>query len=305
METLGLGLALGTYDNVIDDHTPRWPEIRHQAQLAEAVGFDTVWIADEFQWESEAWDEPIGWWECVALTGAIAASTSTIDVGTWVLSALHRNAGLTARVVETLNEISGGRFIFGFGAGHAGRQGAAFGFPPNYTVSRYEEALEIIASARGDGATTFHGSYHDAEALAMIPRPDGRPAIPLLLGGHGPRTMRLAVDNADIWSAYATTSSQPAAFAEMLANLDRVCEEAGRDPATLGRSIGVAVAAPKQEPTGLLAADDPIRGSADDIAATFAQFADMGVTRLEILAAGDQVAVIEGLAPVIEAVQAP
>lgn len=303
MANFGLGLALGTYDNVIDGHTPRWPEIRQQAQLAEAVGFDTVWIADEFQWESDAWDEPMGWWECVAVTGAVAASTSTVDIGTWVLSALHRNAGLTARVVETLNEISGGRFVFGFGAGHAGRQGEAFGFPPNYTVSRYEEALAIITSARGDDATTVHGSYHDAEALAMIPRPDGRPAIPLLLGGHGPRTMRLAVDNADIWSAFATTSSQPEAFAEMLGNLDEVCEAAGRDPATLGRSIGVAVAAPGKDPTGFLADDDPIRGSVDEILATFAQFADMGVTRLEILGAGDQVEVIEGLAPVVEAVK--
>lgn len=304
MASLGLGLALGIYDDVISDHTPRWPEIRQQAQLAEAVGFDTLWIADELQWESDGWDGPMGWWECVAITGAVAASTSTVDIGTWVLSALHRNAGLTARIAETLNEVSGGRFIFGFGAGHAGRQGEAFGFPPNYTVSRYEEALAILTSARGAGATTFHGAYHDAAELAMVPRPDGLPSIPLLLGGHGPRTMRLAVDNADIWSAFATTSSQPAAFEEMLSSLDVVCEEAGRDPATLGRSIGVAVAAPGTEPTGLVADVDPIRGSEDEIVATFAQFADMGVTRLEVLPAGDQLAVIEGLSPVVRAVRA-
>jgi len=304
MGSLGLGLALATYDNVIDGRTPRWLDIQHQARLAESVGFDTVWVADELQWESDAWEEPIGWWECVAITGAVAASTSTVDIGTWVLSALHRNAGVTARVAETLNEISGGRFVFGFGAGHAGRQGEAFGFPPNYTVSRYEEALAIITAARGDGATTFHGSYHDAADLAMVPRPDGRPTIPLLLGGHRPRTMRLAVDHADIWSAFATTSSQPEAFSEMLASLDAVCEEAGRDPATLGRSVGVAVAAPGKEPTGLLAEDDPIRGSVDEIIATFARFAEMGVTRLEVLGAGDQVEVIEGLAPVVEAFDA-
>ena len=304
MGSLGLGLALATYDNVIDGHTPRWLDIQHQARLAESVGFDTVWIADELQWESDAWEEPMGWWECVAITGAVAASTSTVDIGTWVLSALHRNAGVTARVAETLNEISGGRFVFGFGAGHAGRQGEAFGFPPNYTVSRYEEALAIITAARGDGATTFHGSYHDAADLAMVPRPDGRPTIPLLLGGHRPRTMRLAVDHADIWSAFATTSSQPEAFSGMLASLDAVCEEAGRDPATLGRSVGVAVAAPGKEPTGLLAEDDPIRGSVDEIIATFARFAEMGVTRLEVLGAGDQVEVIEGLAPVVEAFNA-
>ena len=301
MGSLGLGFVLATYDNVIDGTTPRWADLQQQATRAESIGFDTVWIADEFQWEADAWDSPIGWWECVALTGAVAASTSTIDVGTWVLSALHRNPGLTARVVETLNEISGGRFVFGFGAGHAGRQGEAFGFPPNYTVSRYEEALSIITSARGDGATTFHGSYHDATGLEMLPRPDGRPVIPLLLGGHGPRTMRLAVDHADIWSAFATTSSQPAAFVEMLQNLEAICAEAGRDPDTLGRSIGIAVAAPGAKPTGILADEDPITGSVDEMIKTFQRFAEMGATRLEIMAAGDQAEVLEGLAPVVEA----
>lgn len=302
MGALGLGLALGTYDDVIDGHTPRWPEIQEQARLAESVGFDTVWIADEFQWESDAWGEPMGWWECVALAGAVAASTSTIDIGTWVLSALHRNPAVTARVVETLNEIAGGRFVFGFGAGHAGRQGEAFGFPPNYTVSRYEEALAVIATARREATTSFHGSYHEVVDLVMAPRPDGPPSIPLLLGAHGPRTMRLAVDHADIWSGYATTSSQPEAFAEMLSSLDAICEEAGRDPSTLGRSIGVAVAAPGKEPSGLLAENDPIVGSVDEIVDTFGQFAEMGVTRLEILGTGEQIEVIEGLAPVIGAI---
>ena len=110
--------------------------------------------------ERDEWDEPIGWWECVAVTGAVAASTESINVGTWVLSALHRNPGLTARIAETLDEISGGRFIFGFGSGHAGRQGEAFGFPSDYTVSRYEEALSIIKSLRASGVTSLDGEYH-------------------------------------------------------------------------------------------------------------------------------------------------
>lgn len=301
MNSLGLGFVLAVYDDASSGPPPRWPDMRQQAQLAESIGFDTVWIADELQWESDEWDAPVGWWECVATTGAVAASTETIDVGTWVLSALHRSPGVTARVVETLNEVSGGRFVFGFGAGHAGRQGEAFGFPPNYTVSRYEEALAIITAARGTAPTTFHGKYHNAEKMEMLPRPDGRPEIPLLLGGHGPRTMRLAVDHADIWSAFATSSSQPEAFVEMLENLDTICAEVGRDPRTLGRSIGVAVAAPGEEPTGILADSNPITGTVDEITDTFRRFADMGVTRLEIMAAGDQIETLEGLAPVVEA----
>ena len=218
--------------------TSRWTDLQRQAKLAEQVGFDTVWIIDELQADSEDWARPAGCWECVAVAGAIAATTETIDIGTWVLSALHRNPGLTARVAETLHEISGERFIFGVGSGHAGRQAAAFGFAPNYTVSRYEEALAIITALRANGEVTFDGTYHQAEGLLMAPRPDGSPSIPLMLGGHKPRTMRLAVEHADIWSGFVTTSSQPEAFVEMLQQVESLCADVGRDPATLQRSIG-------------------------------------------------------------------
>ena len=299
---LGLGWVLQSIEDPIRGVTPRWTDARRQALLAERVGFDTAWIVDELQWESDAWDGPIGFWECVALAGAVAATTESINVGTWVLSALHRNPGLTARAAETLNEISGGRFVFGFGSGHAGRQGEAFGFPPNYTVSRYEDALAIIAELRTSGRASYEGSYHTAVDLVMAPRPDGSPTIPLLLGGHRPRTMRLAVEHADIWSAFATTSSQPEAFADMLVALDAICNDVGRDPATLGRSIGVVVAAPGKPPEGLLADDEPIQGSIDQIAETLLRFAEMGCSRIEMLGAGDQDEIIEGLAPVVEAV---
>ena len=58
---------------------------------------------------------PRGWWECVSVIGAVAASTTTIGVGSWVLSALHRNPGLTVKAAETLDEISDGRFVLGLG----------------------------------------------------------------------------------------------------------------------------------------------------------------------------------------------
>ncbi|MFZ0013036.1 MAG: LLM class flavin-dependent oxidoreductase [Acidimicrobiia bacterium] len=279
--------------------TPRWTDIKRQARSAEQVGFDAVWVSDELQWESEEWEEPMGFWECAAVAGAVAASTETISVGTWVLSALHRNPGLTARTAETLHEISGGRFLFGFGSGHAGRQGEAFGYPGDYTVSRYEEALAIISSLRRNGRASFGGRFHSAKDLVMTPRPDGNPTIPLLLGGHKPRTMRLACEHADIWSAFVTSSSQPEAFGDLLQEFEGICEELGRDPESIGKSIGVVVAPPGKEPVGFFAEYEPIQGSVDQIVHTFGRFAEMGCTRLELVAAGDQDETIEGLAPVI------
>jgi alkanesulfonate monooxygenase SsuD/methylene tetrahydromethanopterin reductase-like flavin-dependent oxidoreductase (luciferase family) len=113
--------------------------------------------------------------------------------------------------------------------------------------------------------------------------------------------MRLACEHADIWSAFATTSSQPEAFGDLLEQFDEICEELGRDPGSIGKSIGVVVAPPGKEPAGVLAEYEPIQGSVEQIVDTFSRFADMGCTRLELLAAGDQDETIEGLAPVIAA----
>jgi alkanesulfonate monooxygenase SsuD/methylene tetrahydromethanopterin reductase-like flavin-dependent oxidoreductase (luciferase family) len=71
-----------------------------------------VWTPDELLWRRPE-SPPQGFWEGIAMAGAIAAVTSRIKVGTWVVAALHRNPGITAKAVETLDEISGGRFVFG------------------------------------------------------------------------------------------------------------------------------------------------------------------------------------------------
>jgi alkanesulfonate monooxygenase SsuD/methylene tetrahydromethanopterin reductase-like flavin-dependent oxidoreductase (luciferase family) len=304
MGGLKVGLVLKTMEDPETRKAFRWTDLERNAVLAEQAGFDTLWVADELQWESDEWDKPIGWWECVAVAGAVASSTETISVGTWVLSALHRNPGLTARIAETLDEISGGRFIFGLGSGHAGRQGEAFGFPSDYIVSRYEEALSIITSLRASGVTSLDGEYHTAKDLILAPSSGGERQIPLLLGGHGPRMMRLAVENADIWSGFATTSSQPEAFTEMVASVNEACLTTGRDPASLEKSIGVFVAPPDRDPPEWMAGFGPIQGSVDQISDTFSRFEALGCTRLEIMAAGDQDETIEGLAPVVEAFRA-
>jgi alkanesulfonate monooxygenase SsuD/methylene tetrahydromethanopterin reductase-like flavin-dependent oxidoreductase (luciferase family) len=88
--------------------TPRWIDIRAMALRAEAMGFDTLWTPDELLWRVEG-AAPQGVWDGVSMAGAVAATTSRAKVGTWVLSALHRNPGIIAKTAETLDEISGGR----------------------------------------------------------------------------------------------------------------------------------------------------------------------------------------------------
>lgn len=299
MTQMKIGLVLPMLEAPADGGKPDWESIRRMAQLAEELGFDTVWIPDELLWRVDEWPGPRGWWECVAMAGAVAASTSRVEVGTWVLSALHRNPGLTAKVAETLDEISAGRFLLGLGSGHAGRQGEAFGYPPDHTIGRFDEALQIIVPLLREGRADFAGQYHRAVNLEQRPRGPRPGGIPLMLGGHRERTMGLAVRYADIWSAYATDSSLPDAFEPMLTQLDAICAAQGRDPASLGRSIGVFVEPTDDHRAEASGMGIPISGSLEEIGDRLRAFDDMGVTRLELVLWPNTAAALEAVAPVL------
>ncbi|HEX8025711.1 MAG TPA: LLM class flavin-dependent oxidoreductase, partial [Candidatus Limnocylindrales bacterium] len=164
---IGLALTIGQWGNART--TVRWTELREMAVRAEAVGFDTVWVPDELLYLPKS-APPQGHWECAAMLGAIAASTSRIKVGSWVLSAVNRNPGITAKIAETLDEICGGRFVFGLGAGHGGAGQAAFGLPQEQIFSRFEEALQIILPLIREGRADVHGAFHVANELVQLPR---------------------------------------------------------------------------------------------------------------------------------------
>ncbi|MGB7860955.1 MAG: LLM class flavin-dependent oxidoreductase [Acidimicrobiia bacterium] len=278
----------------------RWTDIRGAALMAEELGFDTVWLPDELVWKFPPDFRPMGTWECVSMAAAVAAVTTRIKVGSWVLSALHRNPGLTVKVAEAIDEISDGRFLFGLGSGHSGDQGKAFGYPPDKVVGRYEEALEIIIPLLRDGVATHTGQFHSAHEQDNLPRGPRGSNLPVMLAGHGPRTIRLAVKYADTWSGYATESSLPSAFTDMIRMVNQTCADQGRDPETLGKSIGVFV-----EPTGERLVEElgfglPLRGDAAAIADSIRQFADMGVTMVELVPAPFTGEALETLGEVLQ-----
>jgi alkanesulfonate monooxygenase SsuD/methylene tetrahydromethanopterin reductase-like flavin-dependent oxidoreductase (luciferase family) len=285
-----------------DGATPRWIEIRELAVRAEEVGFDTVWIPDELLWRPPN-GQVRGWWECVAMVGAVAASTSRIKVGTWILSALHRNPAITAKAVETLDEISGGRFVFGLGSGHAGRQAHAFGLPEDHVISRFEEAIEVIVPLLRRGHADFAGTYHAARDLDQRPVGPRAGRIPIMIGAKGPKMLRLAARNADIWSWYVEERSDLDEFGPRVAALEAACVEVGRDPTTIGRSAGIVV-----EPTSMTGAADvlaaPVRGSPEQIADAFRAFEAGGFTQLELLLWPRTLAALEAMVPVLELIDA-
>ena len=302
MRRLEIGLVLPMEESWTDGSTARWVQIRDLAVRAEAIGFDTVWTADELLWRPPE-GRVTGWWEGVAMAGAVAAATSRVKVGTWVLSALHRNPGITAKVVETLDEISGGRFVFGLGSGHAGRQAQTFGLPEDHVFGRFAEAVEIIVPLLRQGRADFEGAFHAARNLEH--RPVGpRPGhIPIMIGAKGPKMLRLAALHVDIWSWYVEERSDLEEFGPRLAALEAACLEVDRDPATIGRSAGILV-----EPTSITGSAEvlgtPIRGSAEEIADGFRAFRAGGFTQIEVLLWPPTLGALEAMAPVLELLDA-
>jgi alkanesulfonate monooxygenase SsuD/methylene tetrahydromethanopterin reductase-like flavin-dependent oxidoreductase (luciferase family) len=237
------------------------------------------------------------------MTGAVAAATSRVKVGTWILSALHRNPGITAKAVETLDEISGGRFVFGLGAGHAGRQAHAFGLPEDRVYGRFEEALEIIVPLLRKGHADFEGTFHAARDLEHLPMGPRAGRIPIMIGAKGPKMLHLAALHADIWSWYVEGRSDLTEFGPRLAALEAACAEAGRDPATIGKSAGIIV-----EPTSFTGSaavlGEPISGSAAQIADELRAFGAAGFTNLELVVWPQSLAALDAMGPVLELLDA-
>lgn len=301
MTRFEVGVVLNTGQWGPERTLARWSELREMALRAEALGFDTVWTPDELLWLPKE-KAPLGFWEGVAMAGAVAAITSRIKVGTWVMSALHRNAGITAKSVETLDEISGGRFVLGLGAGHAEPgQAHAFGLPEDKIFDRFEEALEVIVPLLRQGRVDFHGTWHTANDLAQNPQGPRPGKIPIMLGVLGPRGQRLAARYADIWSCYAEAKSDMTELGPRLATLEAACAEVGRDPATIGRSAGVWVKPlePQPDPTG-----EQVSGSSEQIADAIRSIRDGGFTQIELAPTPATVAGVEALAPVLELLRA-
>jgi len=258
-----------------------------------------VWSPDELVGRLVK-DGPVyGFWDGVAVPAAIAAVTSRIKVGTWVSSALHRNPGIIAKAAATIDEISGGRFVLGLGAGHAGTGAHSFGLPEDHIYERFEEALEIVVPLLRTGRAEFAGTYHLARGLEQLPAGPRPGHIPILIAGHGPKGYRHAARLADIWSCYATERSDVEELGPRVVAFNEACAEVGRGPSSVGRSAGIVVAPlAAAEYTGMFGS--AITGSAWEIADAFRTFRAAGFTQLEFMLEPQSLASLEAMAPVLE-----
>ena len=196
-----VGLAVMSGEGFNERHVARGERLTDLVVEAERVGFDSVVLPDHLRWDME--QGPHGFRESTTLLAAFAALTSRVRLGTGVLNGPFRNPGLAAKIAVNLDELSNGRFTLGLGAGGGPPvEYQSFGFPGDHHVARFEEGIQIIHALLRTGRCDFEGAYYTARDCVLAP-PGPRPgAIPIMIGGEGPRMMRLVARYADEWNGF-------------------------------------------------------------------------------------------------------
>jgi probable F420-dependent oxidoreductase len=271
----------------------RYAEIRDMARRMEAAGLDSVWVHDHllYRWPGRPTD---GIWECWTVLSALAEATQRVELGTLVLGGPFRNPALVAKMACTLDEVSGGRFTLGLGAGWHRPEFDAFGFPFDHRASRLEEAVRIIRPLLRDGRVDYSGAYYAARECEILPRGPRPNGPPLLLAGTGPRLLRLGAEHADAWNI--AWHARPDAAA---ADIERVRAAAATAGRALAISVSVSVTYPELGPRSGPGAGS-LSGSADEIAAALAGYAELGVSHLMLDFSPHTPAALEHLAKAVQ-----
>ena len=245
------GLALPHYDTSLSGRPASWEGVRRTAERAEAAGFDSVWVSDHLflDWGKYGGSsEPQGALECWTTMTAVAAVTRRVRVGSMALCNDFRNPGLLAKMIASLDLLSGGRLDVGLGAGwyEPEYRSAGIGFdPPGQRIARLGESLEIVARLLGGEELVFKGDHYAIDGAICRPGPSQEPRPPLWVGGKGDLLLKTAARVADGWNFSWLGSID--AYADRKRAADSACERIERDPSTLRRSVGAYVVAGSDE----------------------------------------------------------
>ncbi len=268
------------------------PRVRDLARRAEAVGIRTLSFMDHyFQMEAMApAEDPM--LEGYTGLGFVAGSTEWLRLRLLVTGVTYRPPGLLAKIVTTLDVLSGGRAELGIGAAWYEREHKGLGVPfppPAERLSRLEEAIQICLQMWSDNDGPYNGRYYQLEETLCRPRPVSKPRPRILIGGGGERrTLRLVANYADACNFFGS----PADVAHKIDVLERHCEAVERDPASIE-----VTAMYRNFP------EDP---SPDDLVRAAEEFAAVGVSSLVISPIGDDPArwLEERLGPAMKHIEA-
>jgi F420-dependent oxidoreductase-like protein len=254
------------------------PTLATTARIAEESGVSVFTLMDHwFQMEMMATSEdPM--LEGYTSLGFLAGQTSTMTLGLLVTGVTYRHPGLLAKIVTTLDVLSGGRAQLGIGAAWYEREHRGLGvpFPPlSERFERLEETLQICLQMWSDDVGPFEGRHYQLAETICSPLPISVPRPRVLIGGLGERkTLRLVARYADACNLFAIS---PDEIGRKLEVLDRHCDAEARDPASVDRTI--------------LALTNPLE-DVDAFLALMAQYAALGIDTVDMMPIGDPVAFV-------------
>ncbi|WP_040792413.1 LLM class F420-dependent oxidoreductase [Nocardia paucivorans] len=261
-------------------------ELARVGASAEQVGATWLSFMDHFfQIEQTGLPAEANMLEGYTTLGYLAAHTSTIELGLLVTGVTYRHPGLLAKIVTTLDVLSGGRAALGIGAAWHEREHLGLGvpYPPvRERFERLEETLRICAQMWDpDDNGPFEGTHYRLAETLCSPQPLHRPTV--LIGGGGERrTLRLVAQYGDACNLFASSTEE---IAHKLDVLRRHCDEVGRDYDTIRKTIIAGTPSPDEH---------------DEFVRDMAGYAELGVhTTIVMPPGGSPAAWIDGMAPVV------
>lgn len=300
MSEMKIGVQLPEVERVVS-----WAETKEIAQTAEQGGLDSLWVGDHLLYRDARGSR--GPWESWSLLAALGEATERVVLGHLVAATSFHAPAMIAKKAGTIDEISGGRLILGLGAGWNRVEYEAFGFPHDNRVSRFEEALIIISTLIRRGSIDFDGDYYSLRGMELLP--PARASMKLMVGSNGPRMLLIALPLVDMWNTWHDSyGNDPAGLLELMADVDEICHQVGREPAEIERTAAVYVQLPGGK--GRVAGDPkareespPITGSREQIAEGLAAFAATAVTHIQVVLDPIDAPAVEELAETVALVR--
>jgi probable F420-dependent oxidoreductase len=267
-------------------------------QRAEALGFDWVTISDHiviprampenYPYHPEgkfSWESARDYYEPLATLMYLAGRTERLRLGTSVLIIPYRNPITTAKMVATIDALSGGRVFLGVGTGWWEDEFIALGIPGHFAErgARTDEYIRIFRNLWREPDPAFEGQFYRYANLEFSPKPVQPGGVPIWIGGHTRRALRRVAELGDVWHPIGLrppAGLTPAQMGAKRAELAALCEKHGRDPASVPIAFRCPVVFSQAE-------RKPMQGTPaqilDDIAAYAAQ--GVGQMGLDIAAA--------------------
>ena len=256
-----------------------WSEIQAMAQLIEKAGFDSIWVGDHLLYDED--EARRGPWEAWTTLAAVAAVTDRVEIGPLVAALPFHSPAILAKLASTVDEISGGRLILGLGAGWNETEFRAFGIPFERRVSRFAEGFEIVRRLLAGERFDYEGEFYRLEGAELLPPP--RPGGPLMMiGSNSPRMLSIGLPHVDMWNSfYRSYGNDPGELPDLIVRIDRACEDAGRDPGSLTKTVAALLKF--DDEARRRSADNPIRGSVEHMAGELEKVGAAGISHVQLV----------------------